>query len=126
MTELRITRGSDIELYADGELLFGVTDFRAVSTGSSREIHEYLCSQPVVIVNSAEKHELTLSVLSLFNYNVFDNTGFTLSVVDGDTAYDYEGCSAVRCERRIQADKNVSDRYTLIATKLTKRGLADE
>lgn len=118
MSVLHITRGKDIELYADGEQLFGVTDFSAVSDGSYHEIHEYLTSVPYDTVSNESGYHITLSVLSLFRYEVLTNGAFTLTVVDGGICYDYEGCRLIKRARDVKADRAVSDVYTIRAMSL--------
>ena len=125
MTEIRITRGSDIKMYVNGEPLYGVTDFKAVSVDETHEIREFLSSRPFDTFKTGENHELSLSALSLFNSDALDSDGYTLSVVDGDTVYDYEDCRTLRRERRVEADKYVSDVFTLRAQKMTKRRTQD-
>ena len=125
MNELRISTGRDIRLIVDGDELFGVTEFRAVSRITQHEIREYLTGEPYELVNAGESHELTLSVLSLFDSGVFDTEGFDLVVEDGDTAYTYGGCTVSRHEKEIRGGKNVVDSYTLRAKHLTKRGIND-
>ena len=55
MTELRITRSSDIELYINDEKLFGVTDFSAKAKYESHPIRECLSGEPFAIVNGKIK-----------------------------------------------------------------------
>ena len=124
MTELRIIRGRDILLYINGEQLYGVTDFHAVSRRSSHEIREYLSGQPLAVVNAGEHYELTLKALSLFR-PASTADGFCLKVEDEETVYLYEGCVVTRCERNIRSDKNVTDSYTITAEKMTKRSIND-
>jgi hypothetical protein len=123
MNELRISTGGDICLFVGGDELFGVTEFRAVSRTTQHEIREYLTAEPYETVNAGESHELTLSVLSLFDSGALDTDGFDLSVEDGDTRYTYGGCSVIRHEKEIRGGKNVVDVYTLRAERLTKRGI---
>ena len=121
MTELRITRSRDIELYIGDEQLFGVTDFEAKSTCESYPIREYLSGEPFEIVNSRTDYEIRMSVLSLFHFDVLDIDGFTLSVVEGDTVYQYEGCTKIAHTRKIEAGKNVVDVFTFAAKSMRKQ-----
>ena len=120
MTELRITRGGDIRLFIDGDELYGVIDFKAASKKEGYEIQEYLSGEPYCVVNTREKYEISLSVLSLFRSGEAED-GFTLSVLDGGVCYDYENCTVIGCERDITAGKNVVDKYTLTAKSMRKR-----
>lgn len=123
MSEIRISTGGDIRLCVNGEELFGVTEFRAVSKVNHHEIREYLSGEPYEIVNAGVSHELSLSVLSLFDSGAFDTDGFELVAEDGGTAYVYCGCAVTRHEKEIRGGKNVVDTYTLRAKTLTKRGV---
>lgn len=121
MTELHITRSKDILLYIGEEQLFGVTDLRAVSVYESHPIREFLSGEPYAVVNGKIKYEIRMTVLSLFRASVLEQNGFEMSVVDGDTAYIYEGCTVVRHEQSIAAGKNVVDVFTIEAKGMRKQ-----
>ena len=125
MTELRITRGRDILLCCNDVPLYGVTHFTAVSKYEQHEVGEYLCGESVAVLKTGESHVLTFKVLSLFSNAAMSEDGFTITVEDGDYSYHYENCSVTRCERDARGDKNVTDIYTVTATKMTKRGIED-
>ena len=125
MTELRITRGGDIRLFADGQELFGVMDLKAVSKNESREIREFLASSPIAVMKGKEKHEIHLSVLSLFSSDAFESGPFTLSAEDGGVSYDYEGCVVISRERGVSAGKNVVDKFIISAKSMKKRVVED-
>lgn len=121
MSEFRITRSRDIELTVGGERLFGVTDFAASSVSEGYPIREYLSGEPVAVVSGKTDYELRLSVLSLFRYDVLEEDGFTLGVVDGDTAYYYDGCAVVGSKRSVRAGKNVVDEFIIRAAGMRKQ-----
>lgn len=121
MTELCVTRGRDIDLYVDGEPLCGVTRLRAVSRTQRHELFEYLSAQPYEIVPEGQKHEITMTVLSLFADGIPAQGSFTLSVIDGETEYRYEGCIVTEHEKNIRGDQAVTDRLTVSAVSMTKR-----
>ena len=125
MTEMSITRGRDIGLSIGGVPLCGVTHFSAVTRRPRRELYEYLSAQPYDTVPDGESHEIVLTVLSLFAGALDVSGGFTLTVEDGDSVYRYEGCEVVKIERDIRGDKAVTDRYTVKAERMTKRGRED-
>ena len=125
MTELRLTRSKDIVLYLNGEELYGVVGFRAISKSESREIHEYLSGEPYAVMKGKTVHEIRMSVLSLFSSFIMDEDGFTLTAVDGDARYDYSGCSVICRETEIKPGANVSVGYVIRAEKMTKRGISD-
>lgn len=121
MTEvMSITRGRDIELYLNTEPLCGVTHLTAESRYKQRGLYEYLNAEPYAVVPDGETHEIVLTVLSLFQSAIPHSGSFTLSVVDGDTLYRYEGCTVTKHERDIRGDKAVSDRLTIAARSMTK------
>ena len=121
MTEFRITRGGDILLYIGEEQLFGVTDFQAKSVYGSYPIREYLSGAPRAIVNAAYEYQIKMTVLSLFRFAVLEDDAFTLSVVDGDTTYLYEGCAVIRHDRSIKAGKSVVDEFVITAKSMRKQ-----
>lgn len=125
MTEFRITRSRDIELYVDDEQLFGVTEFRSRSLYESHKIREYLCGEPHAVVNGKTEYELRLSVLSLFRYAILDDADFSLRVVDEENDYIYDGCAVIRHDRCITAGKNVVDEYVIAAKSMRKQVRAD-
>ena len=125
MTELRITKGRDLELRVNGETLYGVTSFRAVSKRSEREIREYLSGEPVAAAAASETHELELKVLSLFGSALDGLEDFTLTAVDPDAEYEYSGCNVTKRVRSVPAGANVTDSYTIKAKAVTKRGISD-
>lgn len=121
MNEFRITRSKDIELFIGGEQLFGVTDFQSKATYESHPIREYLSGEAFAIVNGKMTYEIKMSVLSLFHFDVIDESGFCLSVVDSETVYVYEGCTVTDLERRINAGKNVVDTFSITAKSMRKQ-----
>ena len=121
MNEFRITRSKDIGLYINDEQLFGVTEFRARSEYGRYPIYEYLSGEPHAVVNSKNTYELHLTVLSLFHYAVTQESGFTLSVTDGDTVYRYDGCTVVSSSRGVKAGKYVVDEFVIAATAMRKQ-----
>ncbi len=121
MNELRLTRSGDIELFAGEEQLFGVIDFSAKELYESYPIREYLSGEPVALINGRMNYELRLSVLSLFRSELLESNDLTLSVVDGDVTYRYEGCTVTRHDRSVKAGKNVVDEYVLAAKSMRKQ-----
>ncbi len=121
MNELRITRSRDIELYIGEEQLFGVTDFVAKTACESYPIREYLSGEAFEIVNGRISAEIRLSVLSLFRYEIIGENGFTLSAVDGEIVYSYEGCTVTGQERSIKEGKNVVDVFTITAKSMRRQ-----
>lgn len=121
MSELRITRSRDIELYIDGEQLFGVTDFHAKTVAKSYPIREYLSGEPVAITGGETEIEIRMTVLSLFHFAVTEEDGFTLCAVDGDTVYCYDGCTVVGSERSVKAGRYVVDEFVIQAAKMRKQ-----
>ena len=126
MTELRITRSCDVELYVGDEQLCGVTYFSASTSRESREIYEYLSGEPYDTASFAESHEIKMNVLSLFVGDVLANDGFTLSVVDGDTVYVYEDCTVISRSKTLDAGKSMADSYVIKARKATKRSVDND
>ena len=125
MSELRVVRGRDLELRLNGEELCGVTFFRAVSQNKANEIREYLSSDPVAVLPGAQRHEIELSALEMFGGAVPEGESFSLSVIDPDSEYVYEGCIVVRKERSLSAKGSLSVKYLIKAEKMTKRGISD-
>ncbi len=121
MTDLRITRSRDIELYIGDEQLYGVTELSAKERYESYPIREYLSGEPFTTVNGKTVIEIRMTVLSLFRYAVLEESGFDLSVVDGETVYCYEGCTVVGHDRGIKAGKLVVDEYLITAEHMRKQ-----
>lgn len=121
MNEMTVTRGRDIEVYLDGDLLYGLTHLRAKSRYRRRELYEYLSGEPWGCVPDGESHEIELKVLSLFGGEIPMGESFSLCIVDGDDEYVYDGCTVAQCDKDIRGDKNVTDSYLIRAGKMTKR-----
>ena len=121
MTELRITRSSDIELYINDEKLFGVTDFSAKAKYESHPIRECLSGEPFAIVNGKITYELRMTVLSLFRFAVTEELGFDLKVVDDEVVYIYEDCAVDCRDREIKAGKAVVDTFVITAKSMRKQ-----
>ncbi len=121
MTDLRITRSRDIELYIGDEQLYGVTELSAKERYESYPIREYLSGEPFATVNGKTVFEIRMTVLSLFRYAVLEESGFDLKVVDGATVYCYEGCTVVGHDRGIKAGKLVVDEYLITAEHMRKQ-----
>lgn len=121
MTEYRITRSKDIELYIGEEQLFGVTDLASKSVYEEHPIREYLSGEPYATVNAKNAYEIRMSVLSLFSFSVPDGSPFSFRLIDGDAEYLYEGCMVIRHERSVEAGKNVVDKYVITAKNMRKQ-----
>lgn len=126
MNTLRITRGEDIELYADGELLCGVTDFSVREEKNYHEVYEYLREEPCERIATDSRYTIEMSILSMFHYEVLSADSFTISVIDGDTEYLYSGCRLQEHGRDIKARRRLTDRYIITADKMSERENGNE
>ena len=126
MTELTITRGRDVALYLDEEMLFGVMKLHAQSRYQRHEIREYLTDKSHACVPAGESHIISLTVLSLFREAIPAQGSFVLRVIDDGTEYRYENCCVTEHERSIAEDQPVTDTYTIRSDQMTKRRITHD
>ncbi|MBQ3264322.1 MAG: hypothetical protein IJH07_00960 [Ruminococcus sp.] len=121
MNELRIVRGTDVKLYVDQTPLFGVTAFSAVQKPLYHEVYEYLSAKPCERISQGTRYELTLSVMALFDKQLPSQSVFTLSVVDSDTTYYYEGCRVIKQKTAVKGSENAAEVFTLVADSMRRQ-----
>ena len=126
MNELRILRGRDVRLFADEEELFGVTAVTASEKYTYHEIREYLSSEAYDRVRQDGGYQIKLTVLSLFDRQLVDLDGFTLSIRGDDTRYAYENCRVLGVQYTARGDKNAEAEFLLEADKFEIRGTDDD
>lgn len=118
MNTLRISKGKDVELFVDDELLCFVTDFSAKEICDSYPISEFLSDTYVDELPLKTRYELTVTSLGHLDAKVFDKDAFELSVVLSDIKYVYKNCHLINKQEDINPNKPVSDRYTIVSTEL--------
>ena len=118
MNTLRISKGKDVELFVDDELLCFVTDFSAKEICDSYPISEFLSDTYVDELPLKTKYELSITSLSHLDSKVFEAEPFELSVVLSDIKYVYKNCHLINKQEDINPNKPVSDRYTIVSTEL--------
>ncbi|MBQ7965095.1 MAG: hypothetical protein IJ331_03320 [Ruminococcus sp.] len=118
MNTLRISKGKDVELFVDDELLCFVTDFSAKEICDSYPISEFLSDTYVDELPLKTRYELNITSLSHLDAKVFDKDAFDLSVVLSDIKYVYKNCHLINKQEDINPNKPVSDRYTIVSTEL--------
>lgn len=118
MNTLRVSKGKDVELFVNDELLCFVTDFSAKEISDSYPISEFLSDTYVDEIPLKTRYELTITSLSHLDAKVFDKDAFELSVVLSDIKYVYKNCRLINKLKDINPNKPVSDRYTIVSTEL--------
>lgn len=118
MNDIRITRGTDIALFADDSKLCGVTDFELEESFTMYEVNEFLSSKPFDCINKETKYNITLSTNSLFDYKMIDKKDFTLSLLDGDFIFTYEDCNLLRKTRVAKGSEVICDKYLITAKSM--------
>lgn len=118
MNTLRITKGKDVELFVNDEMLCFVTDFSAKEITDSYPISEFLSEAYVAELPLKTRYELAVTSLSHLDSSVFPNEPFELSVVLSDMKYVYKNCRLIKKQKDVNPDKPVSDRYVIVSTEL--------
>ncbi|MBQ8058007.1 MAG: hypothetical protein IJ275_06720 [Ruminococcus sp.] len=118
MNTLRVTRGKDVELFVNDEMLCFVTDFSAKEITDSYPISEFLSEAYVTELPLKTRYELAVTSLSHLDSSVFPNEPFELSVVLSDMKYVYKNCRLIKKQKDVNPDKPVSDRYVIVSTEL--------
>lgn len=118
MNTLRITKGKDVELFVNDEMLCFVTDFSAKEITDSYPISEFLSEAYVTELPLKTRYELAVTSLSHLDSSVFPNEPFELSVVLSDMKYVYKNCRLIKKQKDVNPDKPVSDRYVIVSTEL--------
>ena len=126
MSELRIVRGTDINIYADDIPLFGVTAFTASQTVKYHEVYEYLSAAPCERVSQGEGYVIQLQILSLFDGQLPTDRIFTLRVIDGDREYRYENCRVVESKTQVKGNHYADVTVIVEADYMRKRGTENE
>lgn len=126
MNTLRITRGKDVTLSVNGDLLCFVTDFSAKEISESYPISEFLSDTYVTQLPLKKRYELTITALSHLDEKVFEKKAFELSVELSDQKYVYKNCSLIKKQKDVNSDKPIVDRYTIVATELEVMEVAYE
>ena len=126
MNTLRISKGKDIKICADGEQLFFVTDFFAEENVGRYKISEFMSMDEVDSIVLKKNYKLTLTALSHLNSRVFSNDNFTVTVYDIDKVYEYSDCHLECKKRQVSQNKPVVDVYTIVASKLNIKEVSYE
>ena len=121
MNELRMVKGTDLELYADDEPLFGVTAFSASKKQRYHEIYEYLCAKPCERIPQGTYYALSLKVMALFDRQLPTESEFSLRVKDGAVSYCYHGCNVTGQSTEVQGNTHAAEVITIEAESMEKR-----
>ena len=121
MNVLKISRGRDIDIEADGEMLFGVIDFSSEEKSEHDEIRTYLSGEPAANVSVRKEYRIILKALSLFDASGVEKENFTLTVKDGAAMYVYTQCRTVKRSRSAKPEKYITDTYEIIAGGFEKK-----
>ncbi len=126
MNTLRILRGSDITICVDDVVLCFVTDFVAKESRDVYKIEEFLSDEEFDTVPLKDSYVLSITALSHLDSSVFDKDGFTITVDDSSTIYEYTNCRLKEKKRDIASSKHIVDKYTIVASKMrVLEGLRD-
>lgn len=126
MNELRLTRGRDIMIAANGERLFGVIRFSASEKTNYHSVQEYLSTDPCARLPLGSLHTIRLRVLSLFEGQISTQDSFTLCVRDEDEEYVYENCRVAESSCSAQGDQHAYREYIIEANQLIRREVEDD
>lgn len=118
MNTLRITKGNDIEIAVNGQMLCFVTDFVAQEKHEVYEIEEMLSDESIDNIVLKTSYELSITALSHLDSKVFDKENFTITVCDKTKMYEYSNCLLKSKVRDVSGSKPVVDKYTIVASSM--------
>ncbi|MBQ2970934.1 MAG: hypothetical protein IJO20_05685 [Ruminococcus sp.] len=122
MNTLRISKGSDISIKINFEDVYFIKEFCAKEIADVYKIEEMLSDTEVDFVRYKKGYVLSITALSHFDSSVLNRDGFTLSVDDGESRYDYYNCYLKERVRDINGNKPITDKYTIIAQSMRASG----
>ena len=125
MNELRIVRGTDIELYVGNTPLFGVTAFSAGEKVNYHKAYEYLNAAPCEYIPQGSRYEIELVVMSLFG-NQLPEGGFVLRIGDGEFSYLYHNCRVVEKKTQTKGKDFAAERLVIEADRMEKQVTGNE
>ncbi len=120
MNTLRISKGKDIKLSVNGELLCFVIDFSAKEISDSYPITEFLSDVYVDQLPLATHYEIVLTAYSHLDERLLEGGNFDLCVELDDIKCVYKNCTLTKKERDAKPHKEIVDRYHIRATHLIK------
>lgn len=126
MNELRVVRGTDIRLFADGTPLFGITSFTAEEKPKFHEVYEYLNTKPCERIPQGVEYVICIGMMALFDRQLSECDGFSLTLVDGNVSYRYDGCHIVGRKTRLDGNDMATEEFTLKADQMTKQVTENE
>lgn len=126
MNELRVVRGTDIRLFANEAPLFGITSFTAVEKPLFHEVYEYLNAKPCKRIPQGVEYVICIGMMAMFDHQLSDNEGFSLTLVDGNVSYRYDGCHIVGRKTRLDGNDMATEEFTLKADQMTKQVTENE
>lgn len=113
-------KGSDIDIFADDNLLSGVISLKIKENRELYNICEYLSGEYVQQVPLKRKFELTLEK-AFTEEDVLENlTDFTIKVKAGNKEAVYEGCSLTEKNHNLSGQKPLSTVYKITALSKTE------
>ena len=121
MNELRLIRGTQLDVYVGEEPLFGLLSLSASQKVKYHDVYEYLSAAPCERVPQGTEYELTLRFLSLFDGQLPENESFTLTVEDGDTRYIYHDCRMLSRKMEVKGNEYAEEVITAAADAMEKQ-----
>lgn len=126
MNELRLIRGTQLDVFAGEEPLFGLVSFSASQKIAYRDVYEYLSAEPCEHVPQGSGYEISLRFLSFFDSQLPENELFTLTVRDKDARYIYGNCRLVARKTEVKGNEYAAEVVTVEADTMEKQVIADE
>ncbi len=122
MNTLKISKGSDISMKVDFKDVYFIKEFSAKEIADVYKIEEMLSDTEVDFVRYKKGYVLSITALSHFDSSVLKRDGFTLSIEDGESRYDYYNCYLKERVRDVKGGNPIVDKYTIIAQSMRATG----
>lgn len=122
MNTVKLTKGKDMTISANGVALDFVTDFSAVQNTSFYEIVEFLSDEGYAVIPMKNTYTIELTALCDMNSAELYKNGFTISAAYGDVTHIYRHCTLKSVQRISKPTQNITEKYTICAKDMAILG----
>jgi hypothetical protein len=76
--------------------------------------------------DSKTEYVIRIGMMAMFDHQMSDNEGFSLTLADGNVSYRYDGCNIVGRKTRLDGNDMATEEFTLKADQMTKQVTENE
>ena len=126
MSELRIIRGRDIDVFINNRPAFGITELSVRKKRGYHDVYEFLSSEPVERIAQGTGYEVKLKMMSMFDSQIPSDESFSISVIEDEVEYSVGGCIVTDVCSKVNGGANAVQSYMIEALSFTERVIEDE